>query len=78
MCEQAGVKLEVVPLTDQYWQRVVSHCLTEIKAGRTPNPDVLCNSRCVLTCPCMHKLSLFGRFAYHSRTSKDAHDACLS
>ena len=51
VCEEAGVKLEVVPLTDQYWQRVVSHCLAEIKAGRTPNPDVLCNSRQVpLSC----------------------------
>jgi tRNA U34 2-thiouridine synthase MnmA/TrmU len=45
VCEQAGVQLHTVPLTEQYWQRVVSHCLAEIKAGRTPNPDVLCNSR---------------------------------
>ena len=37
--------LEVVPLTEQYWQRVVSHCLDEIRAGRTPNPDILCNFR---------------------------------
>lgn len=40
------MELNVVPLTEQYWQRVVSHCLSEIKAGRTPNPDMLCNSRC--------------------------------
>ncbi|EIE25683.1 5-methylaminomethyl-2-thiouridylate-methyltransferase [Coccomyxa subellipsoidea C-169] len=45
VCEQAGVQLHTVPLTEQYWQRVVSHCLAEIKAGRTPNPDMLCNSR---------------------------------
>jgi hypothetical protein len=42
------VELNVVPLTEQYWERVVSHCLAEIRAGRTPNPDVLCNSRSVL------------------------------
>lgn len=41
-----GVPLEVVPLTQEYWQRVVQHCLAETRAGRTPNPDVLCNSRC--------------------------------
>ena len=35
----------MVPLTEQYWERVVAHCISEIKQGRTPNPDVLCNSR---------------------------------
>jgi tRNA (5-methylaminomethyl-2-thiouridylate)-methyltransferase len=35
----------VVPLTKEYWERVVAHSLGEIRAGRTPNPDVLCNSR---------------------------------
>ena len=40
--------LEVVPLTQEYWARVVAHCLAETRAGRTPNPDVLCNSRCAL------------------------------
>jgi len=45
VCESAGVDLEVVPMTDAYWERVVSHSVAEIKAGRTPNPDMLCNSR---------------------------------
>ena len=42
---QIGVELRVVHLTDEYWQRVVAHCIAEIKNGRTPNPDILCNSR---------------------------------
>ena len=41
------VELRVVPLSAQYWDRVVAHSIAEIRAGRTPNPDVLCNSRCV-------------------------------
>ena len=45
MCEEAGAPLEVVPLTDEYWDRVVSHSIAETRAGRTPNPDVWCNSR---------------------------------
>jgi tRNA methyl transferase len=45
VCEQAGVALQVVPLTEAYWQRVVAHSIAEIKAGRTPNPDIMCNSR---------------------------------
>ena len=46
VCEQAGVPLHVVPLTTEYWDRVVASALADIKAGRTPNPDMLCNSRC--------------------------------
>lgn len=45
MCEALGVKLEVVPLTTQYWDRVVASSVAEIRAGRTPNPDIWCNSR---------------------------------
>lgn len=45
VCEQAHVPLEVVPLSEEYWARVVSHSIAEVRAGRTPNPDVLCNSR---------------------------------
>ncbi len=45
VCNALDVPLHVVPLTDQYWDSVVKHSIQEIKAGRTPNPDVLCNSR---------------------------------
>lgn len=45
VCEQAGVPLEVVSLQDAYWSRVVSYTIAEIKAGRTPNPDIMCNKR---------------------------------
>lgn len=45
VCDDLGVPLVVVPLTQQYWDRVVSHSVAEIKEGRTPNPDMLCNSR---------------------------------
>ncbi|KAI7843379.1 hypothetical protein COHA_002977 [Chlorella ohadii] len=45
VCERLGVELRMVPLTEQYWDRVVAHCIAEIRQGRTPNPDVLCNSR---------------------------------
>jgi len=44
VCEQAGVPLRVVPLQTEYQDRVVSHVITELKAGRTPSPDILCNS----------------------------------
>ncbi len=40
-----GVPLEIVPLQKEYWERVVAEAIREVKAGRTPNPDMLCNSR---------------------------------
>lgn len=45
VCEQAGVPLEVVPLQHEYWEQVVSYTVREAREGRTPNPDVMCNSR---------------------------------
>lgn len=43
--EQLEVPLEIVPLQKEYWERVVNATIDEVKAGRTPNPDILCNSR---------------------------------
>lgn len=45
VCEQAGVPLEVVPFQKEYWAEVVAHTIAEVRAGRTPNPDMLCNAR---------------------------------
>ena len=44
VCEQLNVPLEVLPLQNEYWDTVVKYTLTEIKEGRTPNPDIFCNS----------------------------------
>ncbi|HTG46004.1 MAG TPA: tRNA 2-thiouridine(34) synthase MnmA [Verrucomicrobiae bacterium] len=44
VCAQAGVPLRIVALQTEYQERVVSYALTELKAGRTPSPDILCNS----------------------------------
>ncbi|MFO8044060.1 MAG: tRNA 2-thiouridine(34) synthase MnmA [Alkalispirochaeta sp.] len=45
VCAAARVPLEVVPLQDQYYERVVSYTLAELKAGHTPSPDIFCNQR---------------------------------
>lgn len=45
VCDQVDVPLEVVHLTDEYWNNVVSHIISEYQCGRTPNPDILCNTR---------------------------------
>ena len=44
VCEQINVPVEVIPLQTEYWDNVVSYTIDEIKEGRTPNPDIFCNS----------------------------------
>jgi tRNA-specific 2-thiouridylase len=43
VCEQLGVPLHHVNFSRQYRDQVFEYFLAEYKAGRTPNPDVLCN-----------------------------------
>jgi tRNA-specific 2-thiouridylase len=43
VCEILGIALHRVSFADQYRERVFSLFLREYAAGRTPNPDVLCN-----------------------------------
>lgn len=38
-----GIALSTVNFAEEYWQRVFEHFLSEYSAGRTPNPDILCN-----------------------------------
>jgi len=43
VCRQADVPLETVNMQDEYWDKIVSYTIREIKNGRTPNPDMFCN-----------------------------------
>ena len=45
VCEQARVPLRIVSLQQEYQDRVVAHAVRELKLGRTPSPDILCNER---------------------------------
>ena len=37
------MELTTVNFAEEYWERVFAHFLSEYSAGRTPNPDILCN-----------------------------------
>lgn len=43
--DRVGVPLEVVPLQREYFDRVVAYTIEELRAGRTPSPDLFCNQR---------------------------------
>ncbi len=43
VCDRLGIELQAVNFAAEYWDRVFTHFLEEYRAGRTPNPDILCN-----------------------------------
>ncbi|GHG07455.1 tRNA 2-thiouridine(34) synthase MnmA [Thalassotalea marina] len=43
VCEKLGIKLHTINFATEYWDNVFEYFLQEYKAGRTPNPDIMCN-----------------------------------
>jgi tRNA-specific 2-thiouridylase len=43
VCDRLGIALHTANFAAEYWDNVFEHFLAEYKAGRTPNPDILCN-----------------------------------
>lgn len=43
VAQHLGIPFQVIDLSDAYKERIVNHMFAEYAAGRTPNPDVLCN-----------------------------------
>ncbi len=43
VCDRLGIRLHTVNFAAEYWDNVFENFLSEYKAGRTPNPDILCN-----------------------------------
>ncbi|MEP5764726.1 MAG: tRNA 2-thiouridine(34) synthase MnmA [Halieaceae bacterium] len=43
VADQLGLKLHSANFAAEYWDNVFEHFLAEYRAGRTPNPDILCN-----------------------------------
>ncbi|QEN09112.1 tRNA 2-thiouridine(34) synthase MnmA [Oceanispirochaeta crateris] len=45
VCEAKSIPLKILPLQQEYYDRVVSYTISELKKGRTPSPDIFCNQR---------------------------------
>ena len=43
VCDQIGIPYYSVNFVQEYWDRVFTYFLEEYRAGRTPNPDIMCN-----------------------------------
>ena len=43
VCGKLGITLHTANFAAEYWDNVFEHFIEEYRAGRTPNPDILCN-----------------------------------
>jgi tRNA-specific 2-thiouridylase len=50
LCDKLSVPLNVIPMQQEYHDKIVAYTISEIKAGRTPSPDVLCNEHIKFGC----------------------------
>lgn len=58
VCNQIGIPYYAVNFEKQYWDKVFTYFLDEYKAGRTPNPDVMCNKEIKFKAFLEHALTL--------------------
>jgi tRNA-specific 2-thiouridylase len=58
VAERIGIDIEAVNFSAEYKERVFGEFLTEYRAGRTPNPDVLCNAEIKFRAFLDHALAL--------------------
>ena len=43
VCKTLGIELKTINFSYEYWERVFVGFLADLKTGRTPNPDIICN-----------------------------------
>ncbi|WP_339228240.1 tRNA 2-thiouridine(34) synthase MnmA [Oceanobacillus sp. FSL K6-2867] len=58
VCNQLDIPYYSVNFEKQYWDKVFTYFLDEYKAGRTPNPDVMCNKEIKFKAFLDHALAL--------------------
>ncbi|MBI2312031.1 MAG: tRNA 2-thiouridine(34) synthase MnmA [Betaproteobacteria bacterium] len=62
VADKIGIEIEAVNFSAEYKERVFSNFLSEYQAGRTPNPDVLCNAEIKFRAFLDHALNLGAHF----------------
>lgn len=80
VCDKLGIPLKTVNFAKEYWDRVFNYFLDELAAGRTPNPDVMCNQEIKFKAFLEHALSLGAdgiATGHYARTQITADDVIL-
>ncbi|QDD10605.1 tRNA 2-thiouridine(34) synthase MnmA [Candidatus Methylopumilus planktonicus] len=58
VADKIGIDIEVVNFSKEYKEKVFSEFINEIKSGKTPNPDILCNSEIKFNAFLNHAISM--------------------
>lgn len=81
VCNQLDIPYYAVNFEKQYWDKVFTYFLDEYAAGRTPNPDVMCNKEIKFKAFLDHALSLGADYlatGHYARVrEKDGHTEML-
>lgn len=80
VCDKLGIKLHTANFATEYWDNVFEHFLAEYKAGRTPNPDILCNKEIKFKAFLEYAISLGADYiatGHYTRRSNDSDCAQL-
>ncbi|UCZ54379.1 tRNA 2-thiouridine(34) synthase MnmA [Bacillus shivajii] len=76
VCNQLDIPYYAVNFEKEYWDKVFTYFLDEYRAGRTPNPDVMCNKEIKFKAFLDHAMTLgadyvaTGHYARVRRTEK--------
>lgn len=74
VCNQIGIPYYAVNFEKQYWDKVFTYFLEEYKAGRTPNPDVMCNKEIKFKAFLEHAMNLGADYlatGHYARVARD-------
>ena len=74
VCNQIGIPYYAVNFEKQYWDKVFTYFLEEYKAGRTPNPDVMCNKEIKFKAFLEHAMNLGADYlatGHYARVERD-------
>ena len=80
VAEQLGIAFHGRNFANEYWDEVFEHFLDELKAGRTPNPDILCNREIKFKAFLEHAIDLGAEFIAtgHYARRRDNADGSVS
>jgi tRNA-uridine 2-sulfurtransferase len=81
VAQKLGIPFQTLDLSDEYKARIVDYMFAEYKAGRTPNPDVLCNREIKFDIFLKHALAIGADFVatghYCRKTSFEKDDKII-
>ncbi|QCU90308.1 tRNA 2-thiouridine(34) synthase MnmA [Thiomicrorhabdus sediminis] len=79
VAEKLDIAVHIENFSQQYWDNVFEHFLAEYKAGRTPNPDILCNKEVKFKAFLQHAMELGADYiatGHYTRVMRDENGQC--